>query len=485
VSTVDRPNVLLVLTDQQRPDWIGSDPDVPVRTPVLCELANRGVHFTNAVCPAPLCAPSRTCLASGMEYDRCGIQRNEDYPFDHPTLYDRLRDDGGYETIGVGDIDLHMGSPIWGIDGRFALDAVGFDNGVEIPGKRAMIGTYRRDLADFDVSYDGIDEFPPDVGLGPDEPKNAYMAFLRERGLLDAYVGDIEERLHGDRPVSHFSTTRPAPVPQAASVDDWVGRQALDHLDGAPEDRPWFLAVNFVGPHEPMDVTESMHGWYRDPDVEFPEPTAPDGDLDSETHQAIRRNYAAMCENVDRWLGRLLDAVDDRGERDETIVVFASDHGELLGDHGGWTKLSPLRASSGVPLVVAGPGVEPRGRTDEPVSLIDLHATVLDYAGVDPGPVDSRSLRPYLDGGTDDHRDVVRSGVDPYDAPPWRLVFDGRYELIVGQDLDAVRGTEGHESPVLFDLETDPDETTDVAANEPEVVNRLGAHLPDGFDVER
>jgi choline-sulfatase len=491
-----RPNILFVFTDQQRHDWVGSDPDVPVRTPNLDALGERGAHFTNAVCPAPLCAPSRSCLASGLEYDRCGAWTNQDYPVDRPTLYARLRDEAGYETIGVGDIDLHMDSATWGLDGTYALDSMGFSDGIEIPGKRAMVGTYRSDLTETGrVDVDGPGDLPPDVEPGPDQPTNAYLAYLRERGLLETYVEDMEDRLHGDRPVSNFATTRPTPLPEEAYVDNWVGRHALEFLQEAPEDRPWHLAVNFVGPHEPMDVTEEMHGWYRDPDVEFPEPVDPDGVLDPETHQEIRRNYAAICENVDRWLGRYLDVLEERGEREETLVVFASDHGELLGDYGGWTKSSPRQASAGVPLAVAGPDVESRGRVDEPASVLDLQATFLDYAGVDPGDVDSRSLRPYLEGETERHREVVRSGLDP-----WRLAFDGRYKLIVGYDDEHDPLTGGvtgafdpgddraetrariHErtAPILFDLAEDPDESTDIADQYPEVVDRLRSHVDFG-----
>lgn len=302
ISRSSRPNILFVLTDQQRHDWVGSDPDVPVRTPNLDALGQRGVHFANAVCPAPLCAPSRTCLASGLEYDRIGIRRNEDYPFERPTYYGCLRDEAGYETIGLGDIDLHMDSPTWGVDGTYALASMGFDEGIEIPGKRAMIRTYRNDLTESErVEVDDTgSQMPPNVDPGENEPANAYIAYLRDRGLLEAYVEDMEERLFDDRPVSNFATTRPAPLPDDAYVDNWVGRHAFEFLRSAPRDRPWHLVVNFVGPHEPMDVTEEMHGWYRDPDVEFPGPVGSGCQLDSGTHQEIRRNYAAMCENIDR-----------------------------------------------------------------------------------------------------------------------------------------------------------------------------------------
>jgi arylsulfatase A-like enzyme len=246
-----------------------------------------------------------------------------------------------------------------------------------------------------------------------------------------------------------------------------------------------------------MDVTEEMHGWYRDPDITFPEPVAPGDDLDPEMHQEIRRNYAAMIENIDRWLGKYLDILEERGELAETLVVYASDHGELLGDYGGWSKKSPRHASLGVPLTLAGPGIRPRGRVDELVSILDLHATFCDYANVALGDVDSQSLRPYLEGESDCHREVVRSGLDP-----WRLAFDGQYKLILGYDdrHDPLTGEystrfrmfEGepdehrtaarrwiHETmePILFDLASDPTESRNIADDHPGVVDRLRAHV--------
>lgn len=450
----DGPNVLYLVADQHRPDWV-STAGVPVRTPNLERLAERGAWFANAVCPSPLCGPSRACLASGMEYDRCPVPNHDhDYPPDRSTVYERLRDEAGYHTMGCGKFDLHKSSPTWGTDGQHLLAEWGFSAGVDNAGK-----------------WDA-------VSAGAEAPADPYMAYLYEEGLAETHLADFDRRRGGGR-----TDTFPTPLPGEAYCDNWIARNGLDLLADAPDGDPWFLQVNFAGPHNPWDVTEEMHGWYRDPDVTFPDPVDPPGDATREELQAVRRNYAAMVENLDRWLGRYLDRLEERGELADTLVVFTADHGELLGDHGEWLKRSPYRESAGVPLFVAGPGVEARGRTAEPASLLDLHATALDYAGLDPGDADSRSLRPYLAGETDDHRDVAYSGVGP-----WRLVDDGRYKLVSGYDRsrganEQVSAFEDGETtreavreardPVLFDRERDPDETTDVAAENPAVVERL------------
>jgi len=452
----DKPNILFVFPDQHRPDWVGFDSDVPVRTPTIDALAEQGVAFRNAVTPAPICGPARACLASGMEYDRCGVRHHRvDYPLATRTLYERLRDEAGYHVMGTGKFDLQKRSnqetPGMGTDGTEDLDANGFSAGVECLGK-----------------YDA-------VSSGADHPEDPYMAYLHDQGLVDDHVDDLGRR--GDS-----AATFPTPLPAEAYCDNWIGRQSVELLGEAPTDQPWFLQVNFAGPHNPWDVTEEMHGWYRDPDVEFPEPVEPSGDLTPEEYQDVRRNYAAMVENIDGWIERFLDVVVERGEKAETIVIFAADHGENLGDHGTWGKSLPYQSSVGVPFIVAGPDVESRGIVDAPATILDIHATVLDVAGVDPGTIDSRSLWPYL-AGEGDPREVVFSGLNQ-----WRLAFDGHHKLIRGfgpeAGDDAFNETTVLRSlrncdPILYDLDNDRGETENVAVEHPDVCDRLDAALAD------
>jgi arylsulfatase A-like enzyme len=218
-------------------------------------------------------------------------------------------------------------------------------------------------------------------------------------------------------------------------------------------------------------VTEEMHGWYRDPDVDFAEPVDAPGRFDAGTHQEIRRNYAAMIENIDRWVGRFRDRLAERGDLADTVIVFAADHGEMLGDHDRWGKGVPYRASTGVPFVVAGAGVESRDPVETPVSLLDLHATALDDAGLS-AESDGHSLAPVLRGGDFD-RPPVTSGLDD-----WRLATDGRFSLVSGFDFgDDLAGETS--DPVLFDRDAEPGETQSVAEAHPDVVEELLAVLPD------
>jgi len=454
-----QPNILFVFPDQQRGDWMGyADP--PVRTPTLDALLEDGVAFENAITPSPVCGPARSCLAQGVEFDRTYVKDHHrvDYPLAAPTVYERLRDDAGYHTIGAGKFDLQKYSA---------------DRGTGID------GTNYREQNGF-VDWVNVAEM---LNHGFDEPADPYQRYLIEEGYDGVFEEEYPRSVHDAHPTT---------LPEEAYQDNWIGRQAERLLREAPADRPWFCQVNFVKPHNPWDVTEEMHGWYRDPDVDFPDPIDPEGEIPLDQHQEIRRNYAAMVENVDRWVGRLLDVVEERGERENTVVVYASDHGEMLGDHGMWYKRSPYRGSVNVPLLVSGPGVENRGVVEDPVTTLDLHATFRDYAGVDTGANDSRTMRPYLEGATDDHRDVVTSGIYH-----WRLAFDGRHKLVRGfdpslnygldrDDVDVWDETEletalREREPLLFDLETDPGERRNLVGDRPDVFDRLD----DGLDELR
>ena len=433
-----RPNILFFFPDQHRYDWLGTTPGLNVRTPNLDKLAADGVRFTRAFCASPLCAPSRACLAAGKEYDRCRVLSNRiDYPIEQTTFYSFLRE-SGYHVMGCGKFDLHKGSRIWGIDGKHLLKEWGFSDGIDNGGKWDAAGA---------------------ASQGIDEP---YTAYLRKRGLLDAHLADFQQRRKVGRGAV-FAT----PLPDDAYCDNYAANNGLQLIKNSPQDKPWFLQINFPGPHAPWDITESMEPLYEG--VDFPVPNG-GKELSPEEYVAVRRNYSAMVTNIDRWLGVYLEELEKRGELDNTLIVYSSDHGEMLGDHNTWGKSRPYEPSVGVPLTVWGPSVEKGVVSDALVSVMDLAATFLEYASLQrPSDMDSLSLKPLLEGKTQIHRACVLSGLQP-----WRMVFDGRYKLIKGFESD---------SPVLFDLQEDPLENNNIAAKAGDEVARLSLTLEEGVVV--
>jgi len=441
-----RPNILLLFPDQHRFDFIGANRALPMRTPNLDELARRGSCLTNATCPSPLCAPSRACLASGKDYDRCGVPDNKTgYPLDRSTFYRLLRE-SGYHVSGFGKFDLHKGFDTWGVDGRHLLSEWGFSSGMDSAGKWDAISSYRRG----------------------NTPKDPYMFYLQQKSLVETHVTDYLKRQGRKELVAVF----PTPLPEEAYCDNWIAANALKRMQQFPKDRPWFLMVSFAGPHNPWDITTRMDGICRD--RTFPPPNG-NTEFPAERLQAVRQNYAAMVENIDRWLGLFIDGLKARNELDDTMIVWSSDHGEMLGDHNLWHKSVPYRPSVGVPFVAAGPGMRSGWSSPALVSTMDLAATFLDVACIPvPSDMDSRSLKSLLTGQTDSHREFVRSGLGQ-----WRMVFDGRYKLIRGyaapdETRDGVAGDGRNRGGLfLFDLDSDPMENENVAEKHPRIVDRL------------
>jgi arylsulfatase A-like enzyme len=170
-----------------------------------------------------------------------------------------------------------------------------------------------------------------------------------------------------------------------------------------------------------------------------------------------------MIENIDQRVGEMISVVEQRGELDNTLIVYGSDHGEMLGDHNRWAKRSWYQPSVGVPLIVAGPGVRSGVVAECPVAIHDLAPTFLEFAGAAPIPeADAVSLSPFLTGSGPCPRRFVFSGFGT-----WRMVADGRYKLVLRES----------EAPLLYDLANDPWETTDVAASHPDLVGELSERI--------
>ena len=460
-----RPNFLFFFPDQHRSDWVQWNPEVPVPTPNLAALRDRGVSFTNAVVDSPVCGPSRACLASGSVYSRCGVTSNADnFPADRLSYYKALRN-SGYHVMGCGKLDLHKGDYTWGLDGRGGMEAWGFSDMIDNGGKGGGASAYRRDpLGPKDPYYAYLDSLEPPMGLAWAQEIRRLgevkwnQFFWRESGAAR------EEMLEKE---TWWGETEPVFLSDEAYCDNWIARQGMDLLDRAPDGKPWHLVLNFVGPHPPMDITASMASRFRGPDRvidEFAQPRGYEGPFQPEQHVRIRQNYAAMIENIDRWLGVFVEKLKERGDYENTVIVYSSDHGEMLGDHSLWGKSFPYQASAGVPLCVAGPGVRPGYDSAAMVSLIDLTATFMDYG--EAGQLeyqDGRTLRPMLENVSDEHRGYSRSSLT-YRQRLWRFVQDQRYKLVEGFGPSPV---------ALFDRESDPNETENIAPAKPAVVERL------------
>jgi arylsulfatase A-like enzyme len=317
------------------------------------------------------------------------------------------------------------------------LEAWGFSDGIDNAGKQDGVNAYKN--------------------LKRPEP---YFAFLKSRDLVDAHLKNFKMLDH--------DYTGPSIMPNDAYCDNWIGNNGLNLIRSVPRGKPWFIQVNFNGPHPPMDITKAMYNKWKD--AKFPSARGGRGNYPS----AKRRNYGAMIHNIDQWLGIFQEELKKRGELNNTLIVYCSDHGEMLGDRGMSGKSKPFHPSVCVPLVIAGPTIRKNVVSNKPVETLDLTATLLAFAGIPiPKDMDSKSLRPFLEGQSDLPKTYATSSLGG-----WSLVFNGRYKLIANQPKKKSKKMKSDKELALYDLKTDPVEMHDISGQNPDIVERLKPLLP-------
>ncbi len=441
------PNILLIMTDQHRWDYLGCAGADFVDTPNIDRLAASGTRFTNAFTNAPVCAPARIGLATGMHPSRLGALDNQSYlPNDRPTYYQRLRDHG-YRVGCVGKLDLAKPDAYNGRDGdRPIVYRWGFTHPEEVEGKmHAARGE-------------------------SSQPHGPYTHYLRRKGLLERFQEDYRARAEAGWivGVSHDSV-----LPTEDFADCYIGRQATRWIENIADDFPWHLFVSFVGPHDPFDPPAEYAAQFHDAPMPAAIPANPDGKprwtrrreqtCDSSELAHIRRQYCALIKLIDDQIGQLLDALEKRDMLQNTVIIFSSDHGEMLGDHGLWQKQLAYEPAIHVPLIAAGPGIRQGAESDAMIDMMDINPTICALAGVEAASnLDARSFEGILRGESEAHRSEIMSALHDFRClrrPTTKFVDNGA-------DL-----------PELYDLARDPGETRNVAAENPAEVAEMRASL--------
>ena len=436
-----KPNILFFFSDQHRGDWMPYDEsvkkaqgvsDLELRTPNIRAMMDRGTTFSNAYSPAPVCAPARACLASGQRYRNCRVyQNNVNYDPALPNFYGTLKENGYYVT-GTGKFDLNKADLSWGDGFHELLQQMGFSSAYDSEGK-------------MDTIWAAMQGKP-----GP------YGRMLEAAGWLEAHKQDMMTR--GGKDI-------PTPLPPEYYADNWIGEKSKALISEMPKDQPWFMQINFSGPHDPWDITKDMKDAMRD--RHFPD--AADCTI-TEKNQGVRQNYAAMIENIDRIIGECIDTLKAQGMLENTLIVYGADHGEMMGDHDLYGKSKPEQGSIHIPMVIDAShlGGKPGHCYTTPVELQDLAATFLDYAGVTPSyPMDSKSLRPAVEGNDEKIRQFAISELIQNDRngpiTSFGAVTDGKWKLIL----------RAGQPDRLYDLEQDPFECCNIARENPEQVERM------------
>jgi arylsulfatase A-like enzyme len=423
-DTDSHPNVVLFFTDQQRYDTINAAGYPHMITPNLDRLVKEGCNFANAYSPNPICVPARHNLLTGLPARYHGFASNTTTPMDSgiPTL-PRLLSDHGYDTRAIGKMHFQPPRRHHGFDRMEIME--------ETPATRE---------------------------------EDDYLMYLEQVGL-----GHVQN-IHGVRNLLYMVPQR-AIVPEEHHGSTWVADRSIDYIRRHAGRRPFFLWSSWIQPHPPWNVSDAYADLYRD--ANLPEPIESRTPLNIFARRSggmcdipkgkeaayirrIRELYAAAVTQVDHNVGRILAALEETDQLDNTLILFASDHGEMLGDFGCWQKNKPYDSSSKVPLVMRYPAkVEAGSVRADFVSVNDILPTVLDVAGIDyPGPAE-------LPGGSlfRDDRDRSRIYIESLSGVGrWVAVCEERYKFVYHY-----AGAEEE----LFDRQEDPAECVNLLHGSP------------------
>lgn len=344
-----QPNILFIFTDQLRADCIAALGNSQIRTPNIDRLVRDGTHFTHCYTPSPVCMPARNALTSGVSPHQTGCVDNLPIDCDRPSFMHALND-LGYQTHGVGKMHFAKGNGDWGFQTR--------DHAEEIEGESAR-DDYRAHLAENDYGH-----------------------------VQDPYGFRSE----------YYYLPQPSQLPEKLHTNTWVADRSIDFLNNRDPDKPFFLWSSFIKPHPPFESPYPWSRLYRMHEME--DPFLPEDFADQQNFWSkIQRRYKYMdsgdCKHLGRMIkaayystishldfhvGRILDTLGP--DIDNTLIVFSSDHGEMLGDYGCYGKRSMLDASVRVPLIARLPGVFTAGaKVATSTSLIDLFPTFVETAG--------------------------------------------------------------------------------------------------------
>lgn len=365
-------NILFLFPDQHRGDFMPYPPSILsqfghnfsfIKMENLKNIINNGMVFTNAISSSPLCAPARACLAFGERYYNCRVPNNQvNCPTDGTTFYQILKENG-YQVCGVGKFDLHKADNWWGLDGKLKQhEKWGFTNVIDNAGKMDAAQSYHNNQC----------------------PTDPYMNYLSKNHWADYHSQNLLHRKNS----AEFSE-----IPDSLYCDNWITDNAIEMINHFTPEKPWFLQVNFAGPHDPWDITKAMKKEALLRQVPFPQNYTGDDNIIE-----IRQNYCEMIENIDKNIGRIVKLLKDKCMFENTIIIYSSDHGEMLGDFSMFGKNRPYRSSTHIPLVISGAAIQNKGITNTPVELQDLAKTFTDFANCATTDVlkNSHSLYPLL-----------------------------------------------------------------------------------------
>lgn len=439
-----KPNILFILTDQMRGDCLSITGHPVVQTPTLDTLGRQGAVFTRAYAACPSCIAARACMFTGKTPNSAGrLGYRDKVPWRYDVTLPAELAKGGYQCHVVGKTHFYP--------------------------QRALLGFHSIESYEARQNHDG-------------DYVNDYAEWLKEQsgGPWDEHANGVD---------SNSWVAMPSVLPEHLHNNSWTATRAIEFLRRRDHMKPFFLNVSFHRPHAPVDPPpEYFHlydkaelppvpvgDWAKENDFPAPDINAYRGRIPAPMLDRLRRAYWGQITHIDQQINRLLVHLTRNRLYDNTIVIFCSDHGELLGDHFLYRKSLAYEGSAKIPFIVAAPpklGFKRGAMSDLPITHMDLMPTMLDIAGLPlPEGVEGRSLVPAL-----------RS-----EEPGWREYLHGEHtggdgtQFVVGSRYKFVWFTRSGRE-LLFDLQDDPEEKRNLA-DKPQY-SRLAAEWRDRLIAE-
>lgn len=484
-------NVIFFITDQQRADHLGCSGNTILKTPHLDQLAREGTRFTNAYVANPTCMPNRASIMTGQYPNTCVRTFGVNLPHDIPTFSGTLRDQG-YTTKAIGKMHLSF----W--FRQHQEDAVSPEF---IPGWMNP-STHDEMIKNFPTPYYGFDSMELLVGHG-DICNGHYQDWVAEQDP------DVLKTIQALGPNILSQLYRKSPVPEAFYPTSYLTTRSIDflerHAKGENGDSPFLLKVSYPDPHHPCTPPGRYADMYKAEDMELP---ASFGDSSIKNHPYVGqrldrrglrnmmfrtsneeevRNFIShtygMITMIDDSVGKILATVASLGLEDDTMIIFTSDHGDMMGDHGmilkGWL---PYQGILNIPMIIKVPGMTNGGVTESLISSVDLAPTILNLCNVEEArqltEMQGVDVTPILQDPTatvrdcclieidEDDRDVAKGSSEvPPGSGRLKYLMTGRYSLVIFDGYPDYGD--------LFDLQEDPHELNNLWDTEPELRAKL------------
>lgn len=445
-----KPNIVLMMVDQMRGDCLSILDHPAVDTPNLDQLARDGALYENAYSATPSCVAARAAVLTGMSQEKNGRVGYEDkVPWNYEHTMPGEFAKAGYHTQCVGKLHVYP-----------TRNLVGFHNVVLHDGYMH----YNR----FKFNTKTSESFAQ---------TDDYLNWLREKSGGHVDLTDLGLDCNAS------TVARPWHLAEELHPTNWVTTQSIDFLRRRDPSKPFFLNMSYVRPHPPFDPPETFYNMYinedlptppvgdwaerEDPDRTGLNPVTSKGIVPKKRYKQAQAAYYALITHIDNQIGRFLQALQEYGVYQNTIILFVSDHGELLGDHHLYRKVLPYEGSAKVPFIVSDPGnklnLKKNKKIKKVIELRDIMPTLLDAADIPiPDTVDGKSvLELWKDESKTKWREYIH-GEHEYGESSFHYITNGKEKYIWFSQTGVEQ---------FFDLEKDPQERVNQAGNSDYVTN--------------